>query len=153
MDFCWFLYNLQLVLSRGWTNFLQKKKKRTVFSAAFFQFFLFLFLSFLSVSLNPIWYPKYISYNAIFVFLFVFFYEQIRYEDEDEDEGPQPDQNLEQGVPLPARLQDDFPPELTATPIEDIDPFYHNQRVSIGIFSVCLWFLSSFPYRSMESIV
>lgn len=54
---------------------------------------------------------------------------QIRYEDEDEDEGPQPDQTLEQGLPIPVRLQGSFPPELASTPLEDIDPFYSNQRV------------------------
>lgn len=54
---------------------------------------------------------------------------QIRYEDEDEDEGPQPDQTLEQGLPLPVRLHGSFPPELSSTPLEDIDPFYSNQRV------------------------
>lgn len=54
---------------------------------------------------------------------------QIRYDDEDEDEGPQPDATLEQGVPLPVRLQGSFPAELASTPLEDIDPYYENQRV------------------------
>jgi hypothetical protein len=56
---------------------------------------------------------------------------QIRYEDEDEDEGPQPDATLEQGAPLPVRLVGTFPPELASVPLEDIDPYYHNQKVSI----------------------
>lgn len=56
---------------------------------------------------------------------------QIRYEEEDVDEGPQPDATLEQGVPLPVRLHRQFPTELVSIPLEDIDPFYHNQRVSI----------------------
>ncbi|XP_055854972.1 sodium channel protein para isoform X33 [Episyrphus balteatus] len=51
---------------------------------------------------------------------------EIRYDDEDEDEGPQPDPTLEQGVPIPVRLQSSFPPELASTPLEDIDPFYSN---------------------------
>ncbi|XP_033242406.1 sodium channel protein para isoform X46 [Drosophila miranda] len=51
---------------------------------------------------------------------------EIRYDDEDEDEGPQPDPTLEQGVPIPVRLQGSFPPELASTPLEDIDPFYSN---------------------------
>lgn len=55
---------------------------------------------------------------------------QVRYDDEDEDEGPQPDQMLEQGAPIPVRLHNEFPPELSSTPLEDIDSFYHNQRVS-----------------------
>lgn len=57
---------------------------------------------------------------------------QIRYDDEDEDEGPQPDSTLEQGVPIPVRMQGSFPPELASTPLEDIDTFYANQRVSIA---------------------
>lgn len=55
---------------------------------------------------------------------------QVRYEDEDEDEGPQPDATLEQGAPLPVRLVGTFPPELASVPLEDIDPYYHNQKVS-----------------------
>lgn len=55
---------------------------------------------------------------------------QVRYEDEDEDEGPQPDATLEQGAPLPVRLVSTFPPELASVPLEDIDPYYHNQKVS-----------------------
>lgn len=54
----------------------------------------------------------------------------MRYDDEDEDEGPQPDATLEQGLPLPVRMQGSFPLELASTPLEDIDPFYHNQTVS-----------------------
>lgn len=56
--------------------------------------------------------------------------QQVRYEDEDEDEGPQPDATLEQGAPLPVRLVGTFPPELASVPLEDIDPYYHNQKVS-----------------------
>lgn len=54
---------------------------------------------------------------------------QIRYDDEDEDEGPQPDPTLEQGVPIPVRMQGNFPAELAATPLEDIDTFYTHARV------------------------
>ncbi|KAK9890302.1 hypothetical protein WA026_010405 [Henosepilachna vigintioctopunctata] len=58
---------------------------------------------------------------------------EIRYEDEDEDEGPQPDATLEQGLPLPVRLHGSFPPELSSTPLEDIDPFYHNQMTFVVV--------------------
>ncbi|KAL3289575.1 hypothetical protein HHI36_022989 [Cryptolaemus montrouzieri] len=58
---------------------------------------------------------------------------EIRYEDEDEDEGPQPDPTLEQGLPLPVRLHGSFPPELASTPLEDIDPFYHNQMTFVVV--------------------
>lgn len=36
---------------------------------------------------------------------------------------------LEAGLPLPRALQRDFPPELIATPIEDIDKYYKNKMV------------------------
>ncbi|XP_017780931.1 PREDICTED: sodium channel protein para isoform X5 [Nicrophorus vespilloides] len=83
---------------------------------------------------------------------------EIRYEDEDEDEGPQPEQSLEQGLPLPVRLHGSFPPELASTPLEDIDPFYSNQRTFVVIskgkdifrFSAtnALWILDPFnPIR------
>nr|XP_053611704.1 sodium channel protein para isoform X36 [Plodia interpunctella] len=58
---------------------------------------------------------------------------EVRYDDEDEDEGPQPDATLEQGLPLPVRMQGSFPLELASTPLEDIDPFYHNQRTFVVI--------------------
>ncbi|XP_076763433.1 sodium voltage-gated channel paralytic isoform X18 [Xylocopa sonorina] len=57
----------------------------------------------------------------------------VRYDDEDEDEGPQPDSTLEQGVPIPVRLHNEFPPELASTPLEDIDSYYHNQRTFVVI--------------------
>lgn len=39
-------------------------------------------------------------------------------------------------MPLPIRLAAVFPPELTAVPIEDIDPYYRNQRVSDEMTSI-----------------
>ncbi|XP_013140306.1 PREDICTED: sodium channel protein para [Papilio polytes] len=83
---------------------------------------------------------------------------EVRYDDEDEDEGPQPDATLEQGLPLPVRMQGSFPLELASTPLEDIDPFYHNQRTFVVIskgkdifrFSAtdALWILDPFnPIR------
>lgn len=70
---------------------------------------------------------------------------QIRYEDEDEDEGPQPDPTLEQGLPIPVRLQGGFPPELASTPLEDIDPFYNNQTVHKA--------LSRFPLYNVAVLI
>ncbi|CAH0724968.1 unnamed protein product, partial [Brenthis ino] len=83
---------------------------------------------------------------------------EVRYDDEDEDEGPQPDATLEQGLPLPVRMQGTFPLELASTPLEDIDPFYHNQTTFVVIskgkdifrFSAtnALWILDPFnPIR------
>ncbi|XP_048512260.1 sodium channel protein para isoform X30 [Athalia rosae] len=83
---------------------------------------------------------------------------EVRYDDEDEDEGPQPDPMFEQGAPIPVRLHNDFPPELSSTPLEDIDSFYHNQRTFVVVskgkdifrFSAtdALWILDPFnPIR------
>ncbi|XP_066904493.1 sodium channel protein para isoform X5 [Halyomorpha halys] len=83
---------------------------------------------------------------------------EVRYEDEDEDEGPQPDTTLEQGVPLPVRFHGLFPAELSSIPLEDIDPFYHNQLTFVVVskgrdifrFSAtkALWILDPFnPIR------
>lgn len=71
---------------------------------------------------------------------------QVRYDDEDEDEGPQPDPMFEQGAPIPVRLHNEFPPELSSTPLEDIDTFYHNQRVS-GIDAL----ISLTPFEELSS--
>ncbi|XP_050676153.1 sodium channel protein para isoform X9 [Leptidea sinapis] len=83
---------------------------------------------------------------------------EVRYDDEDEDEGPQPDATLEQGLPLPVRMQGSFPVELASTPLEDIDPFYSNQTTFVVVskgrdifrFSAtdALWILDPFnPIR------
>ncbi|KAA0200134.1 hypothetical protein HAZT_HAZT006944 [Hyalella azteca] len=53
---------------------------------------------------------------------------QINYNDDDDEDGPQADPNLEQGMPLPNRLANQFPSEMVGVPLEDIDPFYYNKR-------------------------
>ncbi|XP_031636806.1 sodium channel protein para isoform X42 [Contarinia nasturtii] len=58
---------------------------------------------------------------------------EIRYDDDDEDEGPQPDPTLEQGAPIPVRLQSSFPAELASTPLEDIDNYYSNQLTFVVV--------------------
>ena len=57
-------------------------------------------------------------------------------------------------MPLPIRLAAEFPPELTAIPLEDMDPYYQNKKTFIVIskgkdifrFSAedSMWFLSPF---------
>ncbi|XP_047500155.1 sodium channel protein para-like [Penaeus chinensis] len=80
------------------------------------------------------------------------------YNDDDDDEGPQADPNLEQGMPVPNRLIQQFPEDLVGTPLEDIDPYYHNQKTMVVIskgkdifrFSAtdAMWILSPFnPVR------
>ena len=39
-------------------------------------------------------------------------------------------------MPLPIRLAAEFPPELVATPIEDIDPYYANKKTFVVISKV-----------------
>ncbi|XP_037081523.1 sodium channel protein para-like isoform X2 [Pollicipes pollicipes] len=83
---------------------------------------------------------------------------EVVYQDEDEDDGPQPDPTLEAGNNLPMRIKPDFPPELIGVPIEDIDPFYHNQRTFVVVnkgldiyrfsASAALWILD--PFNSIR---
>ena len=58
---------------------------------------------------------------------------QVRYDDDDDDDGPVPDPVLEGGMPVPIRLAAEFPEELTATPLEDIDPYYSRGKTFIVI--------------------
>ena len=37
-------------------------------------------------------------------------------------------------MPLPIRMAAEFPPEFTAIPLEDIDPYYQNKKVLIVNF-------------------
>ncbi|GFY63231.1 uncharacterized protein TNIN_474161 [Trichonephila inaurata madagascariensis] len=55
----------------------------------------------------------------------------------------EPDPGLEVGMPLPRALAPDFPPELIATPIEDLDKYYENERVSQTRRLHCLYEWSS----------
>ncbi|XP_043241966.1 sodium channel protein para-like isoform X3 [Amphibalanus amphitrite] len=83
---------------------------------------------------------------------------EVVYQDEDEDDGPQPDPTLENGNGLPMRIKPDFPPELIGVPIEDVDPYYHNQRTFIVVnkgydiyrfsASSALWILD--PFNSIR---
>lgn len=75
-------------------------------------------------------------------------------------EAPDPDPGLEAGGPLPKQIVNDFPPELIATPVEEIDKYYENKRTFMVIskgkdifrFSStnALWILSPFnPIRRL----
>lgn len=48
----------------------------------------------------------------------------------------EPDPMLEAGLPLPRALQREFPDDLVATPIEDIDKYYQNKMVSLPFASI-----------------
>ncbi|XP_056156943.1 sodium channel, voltage-gated, type I like, alpha b isoform X1 [Lampris incognitus] len=47
--------------------------------------------------------------------------------DSDDDNGPKPNSDLEAGKSLPF-IYGDIPPNLVSTPLEDMDPFYSNQK-------------------------
>ncbi|CAG0902237.1 unnamed protein product [Darwinula stevensoni] len=69
--------------------------------------------------------------------------------EEEEEDGPQPDPALEAGASLPLRWAVEFPPDLLATPIEDIDSYYANQRAQIDLSpeSLSSSFESFFGFR------
>ena len=68
---------------------------------------------------------------------------QARYEDDEDEDGPAADPQLEGGMPLPIRMAAEFPPEFTAIPLEDIDPYYQNKKVTSGMTNEVLTFIFS----------
>lgn len=50
--------------------------------------------------------------------------------DSDDENGPRPNSDLEAGKSLPF-IYGDIPPHMVSTPLEDIDPFYSNQKVCV----------------------
>lgn len=52
-----------------------------------------------------------------------------RRSDEDDENGPKPNSDLEAGRSLPF-IYGEIPPGLVSTPLEDLDPYYSNQKVS-----------------------
>lgn len=48
----------------------------------------------------------------------------------DDENAPKPNGDLEAGKILPF-IYGDVPPELVSTPLEDMDPYYKNQKVSL----------------------
>ncbi|XP_048110700.1 LOW QUALITY PROTEIN: sodium channel, voltage gated, type VIII, alpha subunit b [Alosa alosa] len=50
--------------------------------------------------------------------------------DETEDDGPKPNRDLEAGKSLPF-IYGDIPPGMTATPLEDLDPYYQTMKTFI----------------------
>ena len=49
--------------------------------------------------------------------------------DEDDESGPKPNSDLEAGKSLPF-IYGDIPPEMVSEPLEDLDPYYINKKVS-----------------------
>lgn len=50
--------------------------------------------------------------------------------DEDDENGPKPNSDLEAGKSLPF-IYGDIPPEMVSEPLEDLDPYYINKKVSV----------------------
>lgn len=105
-----------------------------------------------SIEHHCIYYPRYIYYSANFSSIIqemrtsawnalihsnlianAWLTFQVRYDDDDDDDGPVADPVLEGGMPLPIRLAAEFPEELVATPLEDIDPYYGREKTFIVI--------------------
>ncbi|MEQ2206479.1 Sodium channel protein type 2 subunit alpha [Xenoophorus captivus] len=55
-----------------------------------------------------------------------------RRSDEDDENGPKPNSDLEAGKSLPF-IYGDIPPGLVSTPLEDLDPYYSNQKVCFRV--------------------
>ncbi|XP_073351600.1 sodium channel, voltage-gated, type I like, alpha b isoform X7 [Pagrus major] len=53
-----------------------------------------------------------------------------RRSDSDDENGPKPNSDLEAGKSLPF-IYGDIPPRLVSTPLEDLDPYYSNQKTFI----------------------
>lgn len=61
--------------------------------------------------------------------------------DDDVDSGPKPNSDLEAGKSLPF-IYGDIPSGMVATPLEDLDPFYLNKKVSeVATLPLSLWVL------------
>lgn len=53
---------------------------------------------------------------------------------EDDEEGPKPSSDLEAGKQLPF-IYGDIPPGMVSEPLEDLDPYYADKKVSYWDFS------------------
>lgn len=49
--------------------------------------------------------------------------------DDDDEDGPKPNSDLEAGKTLPF-IYGDIPPGMVSEPLEDLDPYYINKKVS-----------------------
>lgn len=50
--------------------------------------------------------------------------------DDDDEDGPKPNSDLEAGKTLPF-IYGDIPPGMVSEPLEDLDPYYINKKVSV----------------------
>lgn len=54
---------------------------------------------------------------------------------DDEEEGPKPSSDLEAGKQLPF-IYGDIPPGMVSEPLEDLDPYYADKKVSLFVPAV-----------------
>lgn len=69
------------------------------------------------------------------------------YRDDDDENKPKPNSDLEAGKNLPF-IYGDIPSRMVAKPLEDIDPFYMNQKVSDQVLQ-----LVDFPFLFCRSFI
>lgn len=55
-----------------------------------------------------------------------------RRSDSDDENGPKPNSDLEAGKSLPF-IYGDIPHHMVSTPLEDLDPYYSNEKVSFKV--------------------
>jgi len=60
-----------------------------------------------------------------------------RRSDSDDENGPKPNSDLEAGKSLPF-IYGDIPPPLVSTPLEDLDPYYSDQKVRFTVIRVII---------------
>lgn len=53
----------------------------------------------------------------------------------DHEEDLEPDPNLEAAMPVPKMLLNELTLDVIATPLEDIDKYYENKRVSLAVIT------------------
>jgi len=63
--------------------------------------------------------------------------------DNDDENGPKPNSDLEAGKTLPF-IYGDIPPGMVSEPLEDMDPYYINKKVSLISFPFLWKCLESF---------
>lgn len=68
-------------------------------------------------------------------------------------ESLEPDTMLEAGLSLPRALQRNFPNELIATPIEDIDKYYHNKMVCLLSFTWYYYVIITLSFSTNSSSI
>lgn len=65
---------------------------------------------------------------------------------DDDEEGPKPSSDLEAGKQLPF-IYGDIPPGMVSQPLEDLDPYYADKKVSLLRLQWCG--LCFFQYRKL----